>query len=337
MSASWRGLACVPFVFWFTPASIASQVVVTITGTVAPGSSDTSGLGTEGLFDAPRTDLTGRSFTLTFTFDDTKGTVTNSFCCGPPPVLTKSDFLSQNPDATGNVVLQIGSVSYAFPPPSGPHSPEAYRTGGAILSSAYFFSSVQDQVNDSDVVALVYPAPGDILTPTVDWATPFTYTNLTGQGMYAAHVRVKTSDGDLAADVRLNASRITVGATTAAQACALVQWPAGIDNEKAPAADCRLLPAPDGLLRYDAVRGAQEGGRKTRARHRAERDFQDVPGGARLGARRPGTEDEQPPVERGSRRAAGDGGGVVGHVHFGGPQPGAQLYLFDRRIAGQFA
>jgi hypothetical protein len=93
----------------FSSSTEASQVVITISGTIYEGS-DTSGSGTKGLFAAPGTDLTGRSLTLTFTFDDTKGTKTDSYS-GQPPVLVSSEFVSSNPGATGNVVLQVGGVS----------------------------------------------------------------------------------------------------------------------------------------------------------------------------------------------------------------------------------
>jgi hypothetical protein len=203
LTAALYTAVCIP------PSAMASDVVVTITGTVLEGS-DTSGSGTSGLFAAPHTDLTGRSFTLTFTFDDTKGTETDSYCCSQPPILYKSEFDSPNPNATGNVVLQIGGVSYAYPPPTGPNGSVADRTGGPIGSTAYFFSSVQDQINDSDAVALVYPAPGGVLSPNVNWKSPFAYFNLEGYGVYAAHVSVATTAGYLAADVSLAANTITV-------------------------------------------------------------------------------------------------------------------------------
>ena len=182
----------------------ASQVVITITGTISSGS-DTSGSGTNGLFAAPHTDLAGRSFTLTYTFDDTKGTTTVT---GSPPY--KSEFVSIIPNGTGNIVLEIGGVSYTYPPPAGPNAPDAYRTGGELASTAYFYSSVQDQINDSNAVALVYPAPGEILSPDVNWESPFTYSNLTDYGVYSAFVSVSTPAGYLAADVVLNATSITV-------------------------------------------------------------------------------------------------------------------------------
>lgn len=184
----------------------ASQIVTTIAGSVLQGT-DTSG-NPSGLFALPHTDLTGRNFLLTFTFDDTKGTESDTFCCAPSPVLAKSDRSGSGASSPGNAVLEIGGVAYTYPTST---ASEVYRTGGPLLSSAYYYVSVQDQtINDSNVIALVYPDVGTILTPDVNWETSFSDFNLGGQGVYSFNINVKTSSGYLSASGTLEATSITV-------------------------------------------------------------------------------------------------------------------------------
>jgi hypothetical protein len=184
----------------------ASQVIATITGTVLEGS-DTSGSLTPGLFAPPHTDLTGRPFVLTYTFDDTKGAENDTFCCGPSAVLAKSDRSGTGSSSPGNAVLQIGDVSYTYPAST---SSEVYKSGGPQISTAYFYVSVADEINDSNAIALVYPATGTMLSPDVNWESSFTDSNLGGLGVYAMEINVKTPDGYLAASVSLSATSITV-------------------------------------------------------------------------------------------------------------------------------
>jgi hypothetical protein len=105
---------------WFRRASVSAAALIlfpslaaqqhnvtfTITGRVA------SGIDVAGVFGPAGPIAAGRSFTLTFTFDDTKGESTPAACTGPP---SRSRIDGSGEHSPGTAILQIGdSAPYRF-------------------------------------------------------------------------------------------------------------------------------------------------------------------------------------------------------------------------------
>lgn len=186
------------FVASTPPIVGASPVVATITGTVSSGSNGYfSGVGK--VFGAEY-NLSGQPFTLTYTFDDSEGKETDYYSYAGGPIY-KSDFIG-----SGTAVLEIGGVSYQFPPST---SSEATRWAGSFGSGGAAFSvSIQDDVNDSEVNALYY-VETTALTLDYSWESPFTDPQVTCC-VYSFNISVKTSNGYLTASGSLNVTTITV-------------------------------------------------------------------------------------------------------------------------------
>jgi RHS repeat-associated protein len=197
-------LCCLPAIWTATQGSnvaSAANVVVKITGTTAPGTSD------KGIFvpgSTSETDISGQDFTLIFTFDDSKGqdTVYYSYPGGPPD---KSDYTGTGSSSPGNAVLQIGAKSYPYPQST---SSEATRwAGGKIYGGTNFNVYVADSVNDSEVNALYYPQGSLVLS--YNWESSFTDANVTCC-VYSFNISVKTDTGYNSAGGSLNPTAITV-------------------------------------------------------------------------------------------------------------------------------
>jgi len=199
------------------PVALASMIQATITGTVSAGVDGTVAGSTPVFGFAPGTSLAGQAFTLTYTFDDTEGQQTATTCCALPPLTVKTDIAGTGASSPGTAVLQIGGGSFTFGPSAQGNS-EAYRTAPPIDSTAYYYVGVQDALNDSDVVALVEPADGTILSPDPNWESAFSSSNLSG-GVYAFNISVETAPGSyLFATGELTATSITVSRPNAAGA-----------------------------------------------------------------------------------------------------------------------
>ena len=147
----------------------ATQIIVTITGTV------TYGLDQTGVFGVPETDLKGKSFTLVYTFDDTKAQEVISYCSGIPCGSMTS---GAGPSSPGTAVLTIGSGSFRL----GVFNGGSYATSSVVQSAPPTYSTVYYQVSDytfgfSDAVQFsIAPFSGEPpLTTDYDWRGSFSY------------------------------------------------------------------------------------------------------------------------------------------------------------------
>jgi hypothetical protein len=159
-SASFAGavIACAAFA---GPAQ-AALVTATITGIVLSGSD--SGPNGQGAF-GPAGSLTGKSFTLVYTFDDTKGTQSTKSNNGVPYF---SEILGSGAASPGTAGLTIGSGSVNYPIPV---QSSLYSSATRNISPQGVTFSVNAYVN----VGLT-PESGKIFTNSYDWHSPFSYT-----------------------------------------------------------------------------------------------------------------------------------------------------------------
>lgn len=201
--------ACLPAIFAF-PA-MASEVAITVTGSVLLGT-DTSGV----FGFAPRTDLAGKPYTLTFTFDDSLGT--GSFSSDQSYIKNTS---TSNP---GTAVLQIGSGSFAFGTTQ--YSPlatsEAYKR--VIGASSYYLEANDGNYGGewNDIQGTVYPATGTLLATDPSWEAPFYNSNLyvapLPQDRYSFGFGIVEESDNLIANGDLTADTITVSGPAASSA-----------------------------------------------------------------------------------------------------------------------
>jgi hypothetical protein len=152
----------------------ASQVVVTIKGTVSYGVDQT------GVFEAPHTDLTGKKFTLVYTFDDSKvpGTIQN--CSGVP---CTSIVIGSGSASPGTAVLAIenGSKAYAFGVYSGSANASSEATRSVPPTNSWVRFDVSDYTYGfSDAVQMtIYPADNTPpLATNYDWRGAFSDSTL---------------------------------------------------------------------------------------------------------------------------------------------------------------
>ena len=156
----------------------ASLVTTTITGTVSSGSDVT------GVFGLPAgTDLTNQPFTLTYTFDDTKGVqgcITNGVAAFPDCISQISSTPMSNP---GTAVLVIAGKSYTF----GTQGVDAdlygyYLPSFELLGQEgtfnYLYYYVVDAVGSgADIIAgIVFPQTGSAF-PISSWEGSFSASN----------------------------------------------------------------------------------------------------------------------------------------------------------------
>jgi RHS repeat-associated protein len=135
----------------------ANQVTIQIQGTVASGSDNNSD-GSNGVF-GPKGSLAGKSFTLTFTFDDTKGTETYS---GGVPISIAST--TGNPTAgTATLAIEGAAVSIGTRYPS-----NTYSSGSRSVSPSLEASSVNFEVGASGE-ELGESVQMEVATPDGDW------------------------------------------------------------------------------------------------------------------------------------------------------------------------
>jgi hypothetical protein len=139
----------------------ASKVPITITGTVLVGTDTTGVFGFP-----PQTDLSGKAYTLTFTFNDMLGneqfTSTGSYIQSTP---------TSDP---GTAVLQIGDGSFPFGTSSKSQSSARLTTDGAINSS-YSLQAGEAVLDTSwnNIQETDLPAAGTLLTTKAIWEAPF--------------------------------------------------------------------------------------------------------------------------------------------------------------------
>jgi RHS repeat-associated protein len=186
-------------------AADASTVTATMTGTV------TSGTDTTGIFGSPGANLAGKSFTLTYTFDDSKGTQESS---GGVNGLDESRLTSTSVQ-NATAVLQIGSGSWNFGgyPVSSINS-EAQRYIPPASSTLNFslvdYYTTPGSGSDS-VVMTVTPATGSPpLTMNYNWEGSFTRTSQVVGGSNAFVINRTAGGVNSAASGNLTVTSISV-------------------------------------------------------------------------------------------------------------------------------
>jgi hypothetical protein len=154
----------------------AAQVVITITGAVA------SAHDISGVFGPPNGDLTGNTFTLVFTFDDTQGTPTTASCGGMP---YQTGITSTPTSSPGTATLTIGGKSFTFGVLNAGFeaNSEVYRSyasNPSCSANSLIYLSAGDgyYLNGSGINGHVEPADGTILTSNPNWEAPFSDSNL---------------------------------------------------------------------------------------------------------------------------------------------------------------
>jgi hypothetical protein len=157
------------------PVASAATVTFTITGTMASGTDLT------GVFGFPaNSDLTGQSFNLVFTFDDTKGLqepIGSSPQCGSQIVT----FATSNP---GTAVLQIGSGTQTFGDLAGfaPSSENDRYTQKCQSKNNQIFLNIEDYPHpvggENYIGGTLYPAIGAIPAADYSWEDSFSDSNL---------------------------------------------------------------------------------------------------------------------------------------------------------------
>jgi hypothetical protein len=150
-------------------AAQAASVTITITGTVFSGTDVT------GVFGFPKnTDLTGKPFTLTFTFDDTKGI----------EAFTSTASYIENTSASnpGTALLEIGDGSFGFGTLGfSPYSSQArVSAAGSVTNSEYSLLAGDGNYggNWNDIQGTISPANGTVLTTNPSWEGAFSNSNL---------------------------------------------------------------------------------------------------------------------------------------------------------------
>ncbi len=158
-------------------AADASTVTTTVTGTMY------SGYDTTGVFGPAGAYLTGLPFTLTFTFDDTKGAQTVSACEGVPCLSYISSTATSNP---GTAVLKIGSGTWTFGTlANDQHSSKDFRSiqTGSTMSNVSLVAEDLGSGGADEAEVNLFPAAGTVLTTDYDWEDSFSASQfLPGSG-----------------------------------------------------------------------------------------------------------------------------------------------------------
>ncbi len=154
----------------------ATEVIVTITGTVQYGIDQT------GVFGPPEMDLTGKAFKLVYSFDDTKVPSTIAYCSGIP---CESMAIGSGASSPGTAVLTIGSGSFRF----GTFGGGAYASGEVEQSASSTFSSMYYEAGDytygfSDSVQMSIASPDGAppMTTNYDWRGSFFFNSQFSSG-----------------------------------------------------------------------------------------------------------------------------------------------------------
>ena len=187
------------------PAANSAIVTTTITGVVY------SGIIVAGLFGVTSGyyPLSGQSFTLVLTFDDTKGTQSVQNLLGTPCGSAINNTATSNP---GTAVLTINNESYTFGAlPGFSQTSSLSRTTGSCLSQIQFKvmdASSSNQGQDY-VSGLVLPAPGTVLTTDYNWEDSFSDSAL-GSQLLSVFIDTTVTGTLQEATIALSATSITV-------------------------------------------------------------------------------------------------------------------------------
>jgi hypothetical protein len=152
--------------------SSASEVTITITGTVWEGTDYTGVFGF-----AANTDLTGKPYTLVFTFDDTKGMQGSSSADS-----YIENTATSNP-GTGALTIGMGTFTFASTQYSPQPVSEAYMgIGGSnpAYGTSYGLAVGNGTYGSewNDIQGTIDPANGTVLNNNTSWESPFTNSNL---------------------------------------------------------------------------------------------------------------------------------------------------------------
>lgn len=193
-------IACAAFA---GPAQ-AALITATITGIVLSGHDQ--GPNGQGAF-GPTGDLTGKNFTLVYTFDDTKGTQSIKSNNGVPYY---SEIHGSGSSSPGTAGLTIGSGSVNYPiPVQSTLSSDANRD----ISVSPQGQSVHFNVGIYVTVSL-HPESGKLFTNSYDWHSPFSYTYSGYSGKNGnntfSYILLIPGKGYISAGGTLNAKTITV-------------------------------------------------------------------------------------------------------------------------------
>ena len=161
--------------------SFASDVDITLTGTV------TSGTDTSGMFGAAGANLAGDSYTLTFTFDDTKGT--QAFTSGSSYIQNTT---TSNP---GTGALQIANGSFVFGRSAGPYTSKANVTADGNPNDSVYGVLAGDGgfPGGSSVSGSVFPTTGTQLTTNPNWENAFTNSSILSTASLTVRINENTA------------------------------------------------------------------------------------------------------------------------------------------------
>lgn len=187
----------------FTPtATKATQVTVTITGTVTSGQ-DVVHNG-QGVF-GTQPDLAGLSYTLVYTFDDTKGTETSGIESGGVPT-TISGSGSSNP---GTATLSIEGTAVGLGNNPSNSSSEMNRVSGHQIDVSVD-GGLDPGALYGDSVLTDFSAPaGTEFTANLDWRGAFYYGEPLPVGSYSAFFTYSYANGPYATG-NLSINSVTV-------------------------------------------------------------------------------------------------------------------------------
>jgi hypothetical protein len=193
------------------PCAHASIITMTFTGTVNTGNDITGVFGM-----GPVSSLSGQSFTLVYSFDDTKGTQST---INPGSGICGTEIMSTSTSNPGTAVLTIGKGSYTFGTIAGGATSSAERLIGSVCSG-YLDAKVTDTqgsqsagnfISDSINALFGYPGSGSTI-PTTDyhWQDDFSATNLAnGAGLFQIYAEASDAITD-EANGTLIANNITI-------------------------------------------------------------------------------------------------------------------------------
>jgi hypothetical protein len=198
--------------------SYAETVIISITGTVSSGTDYT------GIFGPASATLAGRSFALTFTFDDTKAPTINELSCEYAKGAGASSL--------GTAVLEIGTSSWTFGQLTN-SSPSS-----AVQWCSYFDYQVVDTPPEStpdpgeDWVDITGFAPVD----NVRWQEDIPTVQVVGQRSGSFMIAVESSPGVFVAEAsgNLTPATITVGGPQAGSG------PSAAALQFVPVTPCRI-------------------------------------------------------------------------------------------------
>jgi hypothetical protein len=153
-------------------AAHATEIIATITGTVASGNDNS------GVFGPANSKLAGDAFTLTFTFDDSKGVQNVGLDNGVPDFSSITSTAISNP---GTATLTIGADSFTFGvinTAKGAYSEFARYAPPGADSQVFLVAGDGYYLGGSAIEGYVYPATGSVLTRDYDWEDSFSDSSL---------------------------------------------------------------------------------------------------------------------------------------------------------------